>query len=318
MILFFLFITGFIISNSANSFIFAQGCCTAGSSTFGGLERGITKAGRLNLGISFIKNSLSTTYNESEQIQDPLGREASVTSINFEMEVGLAEKISVLIAGGYSLKSRQTTVKSNINNDREIISFEGKGIGDIVLLGKYELVSPTIVSTLGISIGGGVKLPVGSFTQESDGSRLAIDLQPGTGSTDALLWGNIYKGFQHLNFSLFANVLYRYSGFNADNYRFGDEFIFSLNGEYYFTEYLTFSLSVRGRFADEDFWGGRFLPSTGGNYYDILPSLIYWQQDFSIKVFSQVPIYRNVKGIQLTSSSILGAEILFNFNLTKE
>jgi hypothetical protein len=311
----FLLTVGFLLSITSNGKVFAQGCCTAGSSTFGGLERGIAKTGSLNLGISFIENSLSATYNQSEQIPDPLNREASVSSFNLELEFGLSEKVSLLIIAGYVLKNRETSVRSNVTNETEVVSFKGKGIGDITVLGKYELISPTILSSFGVAIGGGVKIPVGSFTEERDGSKLAIDLQPGTGSTDVLLWGNLYKGFQPLSFSLFANVLYRYAGFNSDNYRFGDEFIYSLNGEYYFTEYITLSLSMRGRIAEKDFWGGRFLPSTGGTYYDVLPSLIYSQKEYSLKIFYQAPVYRNVKGIQLTTSSILGAELLFNFSL---
>jgi hypothetical protein len=304
-----------LISFSPSSYLLAQGCCTAGSNTFGGLERGIAATGSISLGIGFIQNNLKTTYNEDEQIVDPLKREASVSSFNLDLEIGLTDKLSLLIIGGYIVKNRETSIRSNINNDVEIVTFKGNGISDITVLAKYEIITPSILSSFGLTFGGGMKLPVGSFTQENDGSRLAIDLQPGTGSADALLWGNIYKGFQHLNFSLMANALYRYAGFNSDNYRFGDELIFLLNGEYYFTEYLTFGLSGRGRFADEDFWGGRFLPSTGGKYYDILPSLTYHQKDFSLKIFYQSPLYRNVKGIQLTSSSILGAELLFNFNL---
>lgn len=160
-----------------------------------------------------------------------------------------------------------------------------------------------------------VKLPVGSYTQEVDGSRLAIDLQLGTGSTDALLWGNFYKGFKDLSSGFFVNAFYRYAGSNLDGYRFGDEIIFSLNGEYYFTEYLTFSMSLRGRFSNEDFWGGRFLPSTGGTYYDILPSLIYSENNYSVKAFYQTAVYRNVRGIQLTTSSVLGIEFLYNIDL---
>ncbi|MGB5288204.1 MAG: hypothetical protein WBQ32_00445 [Ignavibacteriaceae bacterium] len=293
----------------------AQGCCTAGSSTFGGLERGNTNYGSLNLSLSFIHNGLNTTYNERTEITDPLNRTASVSSFNIEFEYGLAEQVSILVIGGYVVKNRETTVTSNETNDREVISFKGKGIGDITILGKYEIISPNIVSQFGLAVGGGAKLPVGSYTQEKDGSRLAIDLQPGTGSTDVLMWGNVYKGFLPLNFSLFGNVLYRYAGSNLTGYRFGDEFIFSINGEYYLTTYLNASLSLRGRFAAEDFWGGRFLPSTGGTYYDLIPSIIYTESSLSLKLFYVAPVYRSVRGIQLTTSNTIGVELLYGLNL---
>jgi len=295
----------------------AQGCCTAGSSTFGGLERGISKADNLNLGISFVHNGLNSTFDGKNSIPDPLDRTASVSSFNLELEYGLSEKVSVLVNTAYVIKNRETTIRSSETNEREKISFDGKGIGDVIILGKYEIITPNILSPTGLTIGGGVKLPVGSYTQEVDGTRLAIDMQPGTGSTDGLLWGNFYRGFQHLNLALFATSLYRYAGSNLDGYRFGDEIILSLGGEYYLADFLTLSLSARGRFADKDYWGGRFLPSTGGSYYDILPSIVYSEESYNLRIFYQAPVYRNIQGIQLTTSSIIGFELLFNFNLRK-
>jgi hypothetical protein len=279
------------------------------------LERGASKYGNLNLSLSYIRNGLNSTYNGSEEIDDPLNRTASVSSFNFDIEYGLVEKVSLLISGSYVVKSRETTVRSNETNETEVIEFDGKGIGDVILLGKYEVITPDVTSNLSLTFGGGAKLPIGSYTQEVDGSRLAIDLQPGTGSTDALLWGNFYKGFLPIPLAFSANVLYKYSGSNLDGYRFGDEFIFSVNGEYSFTNYFTVSLSFRGRYAAEDFWGGRFLPSTGGSYYDLIPALIYTESAYSLKVFYQAPLYRNVEGIQLTTNNLIGVELLFNFNL---
>lgn len=312
------FIILLLLLISIKSSILAQGCCTAGSSTFGGLERGVNNYGNLNIGFGYVRNGLNSTYNGTEEISDPLNRAASVSSFNFEFEYGLADRVSVLVSGAYVIKNRETTVKSNETNETEVISFEGKGISDVIIIGKYEIITPDVTSPLGLALGGGVKLPVGSYTEEVDGSRLAIDLQPGTGSTDALLWGNFSLGFLPLPFSVSANALYRYAGSNLEGYRFGDEIILALGEEYHFTEYLTFSLSGRARFANEDFWGGRFLPSTGGMYYDVIPALIYTEKTYNLKVFYQAPLYRNVEGIQLTTSNLIGVELLFDLNLMAE
>ncbi|MGQ9643621.1 MAG: hypothetical protein ACUVT3_07175 [Ignavibacterium sp.] len=294
---------------------FAQGCCTAGSSTFGGLERGLAKSGNLLLGVGFLSTSLNSTFNGIKKIEDPLNRTSSVASFNLEIEYGLSEKVSILISSGYVVKSRETTVRSNLDNSSTVINFEGNGIGDLIILGKYEILTPTILTPLGLTLGAGIKLPVGSYTQKIDGTRLAIDLQPGTGSTDALLWGNLYKGFQQINLALFLTALYRYAGSNLDGYRFGDEIIASIGSEYFFTEFLIFSLSAKARFSDKDFWGGRFLPSTGGVYIDLLPALSYSEGKYDLKAFYQMPLHRNVNGIQLTSSGVVGVELLFHFNL---
>jgi len=295
--------------------VYPQGCCTVGSSTFGGLERGITNKDNINIGISFIRNGLNTTYNEKNEIKDPLGRSASVSVFNFELEYGISDKVSILVIGGYSIKERETVIRSSVNNTSEKIVFNGNGFTDMTFIGKYEIITPSIISALSLSLGGGAKIPVGNYNLREDGTRLSIDLQPGTGATDVIVWGNFYKGFLPLSFSLIANLLYRYPSVNLDGYRFGDEYIFSLIGEYYFTEYLTLSVGMRARFAEEDFWNGRFLPSTGGTYYDVIPGVIYSERAYSLKIFYQSPVYRNVRGIQLTTSNIIGAEILFSFDI---
>ena len=308
-------ITLSLLIYSLNDITFSQGCCTAGSSTFGGFERGVTEKNFLHVGISYIRNNLNSTYSSRSAIEDPLGRTASVSIINMEMEYGIADRVSLLAIAGYSVKEREIVVRSSTDNSSETINFEGSGINDLVILGKYEVIKPTILSPLSVSIGGGMKLPVGSYTLEDNGTRLSIDLQPGTGATDVLLWGNFYKGFPSLSFSVFTNFLYRYTGANLDGYRFGDEYIISLNGEYYLAEYLTFAMGIRARFANEDFLKDRFLPSTGGTYYDLLPAIVYSESNYLLKIFYHIQVYRNVKGIQLTTSSILGTELLFKIDI---
>jgi len=74
-------------------------------------------------------------------------------------------------------------------------------------------------------------------------------------------------------------------------------------------------LQLKGRYTDRDYWDGRFLPSTGGTYIDLTPSLIYVEGNFNLRILAQFPLYRNVKGIQLTVSEKLGAEMRYLFNL---
>ncbi|MBI3124034.1 MAG: hypothetical protein HYZ10_06480 [Ignavibacteriales bacterium] len=293
--------------------ISAQGCCTVGSNTFGGFERGITSEGKLKLGLGFVESILASTYNEIHEIPDPLGRKSRVSLYNMELEYGISGNVSLLIVGGIIVKKREISIFDDGGNSEKIL-FTSNGLTDITVLGKYSLISPTIVSTLGLSVGGGVKLPIGNNNLKNNGSRLPIDLQSGTGSTDVLLWGNFYKGFLPQGISFSTSFYYRYTGANLDGYRFGDEYIISLISEYSPTDYLTISLSAKSRFSKEDFWGGRFLPSTGGTYHDIIPGLIYYEGAAQIKIFYLLPLYRNVKGIQLVTSTTAGVQIMVNLN----
>ncbi len=295
--------------------IFPQACCTVGTSISSGVERSVIKHKNLSAAFFFQHNILNNTYQATNKIEDPLNRESAVSDFTLELEYGIAERVSVLLVGGYTNKSRTTTITDPEINSSEEITFTGNGFSDIVILGKYEIVMPDIILPLGATIGAGAKLPTGSYTLEENGTRLSIDLQPGTGASDLLLWGHINYSFPILRISINANALYRYAGTNIDNYRYGDEVLASVNGTYGIADFLAINLQLKGRYADRDYWDGRFLPSTGGTYIDLTPSLIYVEGNFNLMILAQFPLYRNVKGIQLTVSEKLGAEMRYLFNL---
>ena len=295
--------------------IFPQACCTVGTSISSGVERSVIKHKHLSAAFSFQNNILNNTYQNTNKIDDPLNRKSSVADFTLELEYGIAERVSVLLVGGYTNKSRTTTITDPAINSSEEITFTGNGFTDIVILGKYEIVVPDIVLPLGATIGAGAKLPTGSYTLEENGTRLSIDLQPGTGASDLLLWGHINYTFPIPRISINANALYRYTGTNIINYRYGDEVLASVNGTYAIADFLAINLQLRGRYSDRDYWDGRFLPSTGGTYIDLTPSLIYVEGNFNLRVLAQFPLYRNVEGIQLTVSEKLGAEMRYLFDL---
>ena len=295
--------------------IFPQACCTVGTSISSGVERSVIKHNHLSAAFSFQNNILNNTYQNTNKIDDPLNRKSSVADFTLELEYGIAERVSVLLVGGYTNKSRTTTITDPEINRSEEISFTGNGFTDIVILGKYEIVVPDIVLPLGATIGAGAKLPTGSYTLEENGTRLSIDLQPGTGASDLLLWGHINYTFPIPRISINANALYRYTGTNIINYRYGDEILASVNGTYGIADFLAINLQLKGRYSDRDYWDGRFLPSTGGTYIDLTPSLIYVEGNFNLRVLAQIPLYRNVEGIQLTVSEKLGAEMRYLFDL---
>jgi len=298
-----------------NNYIYPQACCSVGTSIANGGERGAIPANTLSTALSIQHNILNTAYESSKQIDDPLNRKSTVTNFNLEIEYGLISRVSILFILPYTSRTRETNVTDSQTNNTEVITFTGQGFGDIILLGKYEIISPSILSPFGLAIGGGAKLPTGSFEEENDGTRLSIDLQPGTGAADLLLWGHFLYGFPSIGFSTNVNFLYRYAGVNLDSYRYGDEFLASINGSYSFADFLAVNLQLKGRIAAEDYWNSRFLPSTGGTYIDLTPGLIYYEGSFSLRVFFQVPVHRDVKGIQLAVNEMMGTEISYNFNL---
>jgi len=294
----------------------AQGCCTAGTSSLGGIDRSIISLNNLSVTAGYDYNYLGDTYNGREKIDDPLNRNAAVTYFTFQSEYGISEKVSLLGIMNFTTRERNVTYGTSSGNKSLNVNFTGNGFGDIILIGKYEVISPDLFSPFTFAIGGGVKLPTGAFRKKNNGARLAIDLQPGTGATDAIFWSYLSNNFQSINLSLYANLLYRYSGTNFEGYKIGNELIFLTGTNYYFTDYLSISLQLRSRFSNADYADGRFLPSTGATSYNLYPYLNYFEGNFSLRLYTQIPLYRNARGIQLTVSEVFGvqAQQFFNFN----
>ncbi len=294
----------------------AQGCCTAGASSLSGFESGVQTYRTLSLSLNYQYNSLTHVYEGTDRIEDPLNRTAEVAYFTVQGEYGLQPRLSVLLSLYFSDKSREITVQSGqgIGQFSETAKFRASGIGDLTLLTKYQIARSSITSPFGLALGGGATLPTGSYTKDQDGSQLSNDLQPGTGAIVLIGWGYSEYGFPELGLTAFIGGMYRYAGVNLDGYRIGDEVVTNIGAEKSIGEYLSASLVLRSRYALQDYANNRFLTATGGTFHDLMPALSYADGPSSARIFGQVPVYRNVRGIQLTSSYLLGAEYRYVFD----
>ena len=114
---------------------------------------------------------------------------------------------------------------------------------------------------------------------------------------------------------LIGTANYRYAGTNFDGYRLGDEILVHLGGEYTITENVGGSMYLRSRFAQKDYANRRVLGATGGSYLDLMPGISYSDGPSTARVFGQVPVYRNVRGIQLSLSYMIGVEYRYTFDV---
>ncbi len=296
--------------------LYAQGCCTAGASTLGGVESGVLKHHYLSIGVNYQFNSLTRTHQERKRIDDPLRRVAGVSYFILQAEYGLTHRVSLLAALPFADKSREITVTNAVTGFSETATFGSSGIGDMTFLVKYQLIAPTITSPFELAMGGGTSLPTGSFTREQNNAQLAIDLQPGTGAAALVAWLHAMRAFPAQGLRLIASGTYRYAGANFDGYRLGDEIVTGLGVEYSLGESFAGALLLRSRFAGQDFASRRILSATGGTYHDLMLALSYVEGASHVRAFTQLPVYRNVRGIQLTVAYLLGVEVRYTFDLT--
>jgi hypothetical protein len=293
----------------------AQGCCTPGTSSLGGIERGVVSHQTLAFSLNYQYNYLGKTYAGTQPVDDVRSTSASVSYLNIEVEYGFAERVSFVVIGNYSVKAREFTTKSVSGSEVETTEITGRGLGDVLFIGKYQLLVPTFSFPVELSLGGGAKAPVGSYTREQDGVRLSLDLQPGSGAVDLFAWLYTSMAFPFQGVAVFANLLHRYTGTNPDGYRIGNEWLPTLGISYTLVEWFELSLLARGRIAERDFAEGRFLPSTGGQIYSIQPVILYRQGNVQVRVYGQIPVHRNFIGTQLSLSNGVGADFQMFFDI---
>jgi len=105
------------------------------------------------------------------------------------------------------------------------------GLGDATVLAQYKVFGSTHLTASKkvfqqqLWLGGGVKLPTGSFSADVNDPELTvadINAQLGTGSTDILLNAMYTARLENVGFSASAN--YKINSSNNDGYKYGNKF----------------------------------------------------------------------------------------------
>lgn len=292
----------------------AQACCTAGTPLLGSLEMTSAPKGILQFGFTFDHNSLTDVFNGSSILRNQ-ERERISESLLFEINYGLTNKISLTTLFSYIRQERVISQSSN--------KLSAAGIGDIVLMAKYSLIPFDIFNTQELSIGLGGKIPVGTSTLKDNGILLPADMQPGSGSWDAILWSYYSKGnFLIPNLTLIGNISYRLNGSNdrfensAEGYSFGNEFITSIGFNYPLNTTFDLTFITKYRNAQNDVFGNEDIPNTGGNWIYFSPGISsYLAPNLSARLDGELPIFRKVSGTQLTTTFSASVSIFYTLNI---
>ncbi|MCC6283374.1 MAG: hypothetical protein IT262_22405 [Saprospiraceae bacterium] len=146
-----------------------------------------------------------------------------------------------------------------------------KGLGDATLIANYALLNTG--DSMGhtwkhsLQVGCGVKLPTGRYRlTDSDGVRYHANLQPGTGSTDALI--NIIYTLRRRSLGVQVDAQTRFNTLNANRYRFGHRQNAAIRLFWWKNLGRNVSVLPRAGFlldaAQKDVWYGSTQEETGG------------------------------------------------------
>ncbi len=308
----------FLIISIFSEIAYGQTCCTSGTPILSSLEMSVTNKNIFQINLNYNYNRLKDIYDRDIKLEDDT-RERLTQSLLLELSYGITRIFTITGLFSYVRQSRFITPQTGTSNSLTI-----RGIGDIVLLGKYNLIPQNIISKNDLTIGAGFKIPVGKSDVKQNNLLVPADLQPGTGSWDGILW--LYYSRANV-FSLPVNVIlnfsYKLNGTNKrfgnkfGSYKFGNEFISTL-GLVYFTSTVitpTFFIRIRNTLPDE--FSDEQIPNTGGWWINIMPGLSYTlNENLIFRVNGQIPVYNFLKGVQLTTTFVATVSVIYSIDLS--
>jgi hypothetical protein len=192
-------------------------------------------------------------------------------------------------------------------------------LGDVKLVGRYQGLAPN--HNLGLLLG--VKLPTGSHTRTGTstdpadpGASAPIDrgLQPGSGTTDAIV-GAYYFDSLSKHWDYFGTVTAQMAMNSRDDYKPGNSYNLNLGLRYMgMTDVMTPQIQLNTQYLNHDSGAEADTTSTGKTAVYLTPGVVVpLTRQASIYGFVQVPIYQDVRGVQLTARYTTSIAALFAF-----
>ncbi|WP_300026617.1 transporter [uncultured Maribacter sp.] len=176
------------------------------------------------------------------------------------------------------------------------------GIGDATVLAYYNVLRQTPDSIISIKpehalqVGGGIKLPTGSFDAANIEGSVNPSFQLGTGSWDYILAANY--GITHRNWGLSALLNYTVKTENSKSYLFGNQWNVALNTHktYYLSSSvsLTPQIGLGGEIFEENQEFSITVPDTGGEVYFARFGVEANYNRYALGISSMLPISQNL------------------------
>ena len=244
----------------------------------------------------------------------PAGREMEVTGLVSVLGYGLSRDLALFGMLPYLDK------RLDMEMSGQDITRSKQGFGDLTLLGRYTAYEYNAPGrTLRIAPFLGVKAPTGDDTARDRLGRLPPQVQPGSGSWDALV-GAVLT-WQTLDFQIDSQVSYK-ANREANGFEAGDVAAIDASLQYRLwprslgagvPAFFYGVLEANLVHAAKDRSGGVDDPNSGGTTLFITPGLQYVTRKWIVEAGVQVPVIQNLHGTALESEYVLTAGFRINF-----
>ena len=319
-----------------------QGCCSggAGSPIAGGASTGVLKKNQMEISGNYQFNQ-SNKFFASDKDTLALFDNLNSNYLFLRVDYGLSKKLTMSLATGYFINKSMTELSqiNPITNELEVgETISSKGIGDLIIFPRYNIYNKTKgIKRTEITLGLGMKIPLGSHTDSNlvFSSPLTGDIyttspptvQSTNGSNDFMFYSFLYHSFGSCKPRVFVNTLYVRKGFNSSGQKFGDYASVGLFVGRTFFSKLGVTLQAKGEWIGEiqaakhvDLLAQYNIEqlSTGGAKLFFVPQVSFTHRKFTVFATTEIPLYQNLKGVQVGSQFQATTGINYRFMAGKE
>lgn len=190
-------------------------------------------------------------------------------------------------------------------------------LGDARVMARYRIATVESgehnLGTFGLNFG--LKLPTGSTdVLNGDGERAERTLQPGTGTTDALVGAYYAQLLPLKDLSWFTQALVQLPLNQREGYQPGRRISFDAGLRYDLSDRLSLMLQLNALFRGRDSGANAERDNSGGRSWFLSPGMSFSvTKDVQVYGFIQAPIHQYVNGVQLATrpAAVLGLSAKF-------
>jgi hypothetical protein len=197
-------------------------------------------------------------------------------------------------------------------------SWDFTELGDVRVMARRRLSTTEnrdapAIATSGINVG--LKLPTGKTdVRNGEGELAERSLQPGSGTTDAMLGAYYSTHLPMRNLSWFVQALAQLPLNSHEEYRPGNRLTLDLGGRYEMGDKLGLLLQLNALYKARDRGEQAEPADTGGKFVFLSPGISYaFTQRVQAYGFVQLPVYQNVNGVQLVARNAVAVGLNMRF-----
>lgn len=263
--------------------------------------------------LSEIFRRKATFYRGSDRVGDPLDQALSESRTTASINYGVLPELTLSALVPYVYRELRLGGPSGREADG------AGGPGDVTLIAKYRVYKEDWhLGSFNWTVFAGGELPTGQTHDRIGGTRLPPELQPGSGSWDAIV--ATAATFEVDRWKVNSVLLYERNGEGARDYKFGDLLVAEVTVgrrlvvEKYPGPLLRADLGIQWRHELAAVQGGSRLADSGGDTVLLKPGIVFWPRPWwGVIVSAEIPVWRDLRRVQLGEDYGIFASISYRF-----